>query len=110
MRLTPLIGGQEMLFWKIPQPAFGVSVGKSELLDHPNLEVDGEAGLLSFGEGTSDLLGTRVNAAHMARCANTPVRFHRQHAGAVPYIQHRFSGLKLSQVGGPLRKLSQRAT
>src|SRR5258706_13318334 len=56
-------------------------VGKGKLLDHPDLEVHGEAGSLGFGAGTGDLLGTRVNAAYAACCANTLASFHRQRAG-----------------------------
>lgn len=41
-------------------------VGEGELLDHPDLEVDGEAGSLSFGVSPGDLPGTWVNAAHYA--------------------------------------------
>src|SRR5258708_29361352 len=77
-------------------------VGEGKLLDHPDLEVDGEAGSLGFGAGTGDLPGTTVNAAHAACCANTPASNHRQRSGPAPHIQHRLSGLNLSQVGGPL--------
>src|SRR5260221_5334555 len=85
-------------------------VGEGEPLDHSDLEVDGEMGSLGFGAGTGDLPGTTVNAAHAACCANALVRFHRQRSGAAPHIQHRLSGLKLSQVGGPLPELPQLAT
>ena len=85
-------------------------VGEGEVLDDPDLEVDGQADSLGFGTGTDDLLGTGVNAAHAACYANTLARFQSPRAGAAPHIEHRLSSLKLSQVGDPLRKLPQLAT
>src|SRR5258707_1135159 len=41
-------------------------IGKWELLDHSNPEVDGETGSPDFGASMGNLLETRVNAAHLA--------------------------------------------
>src|SRR5215469_987545 len=44
-------------------------IEKGELLNHPDLELDGQVVPSSFRAGTGDLLGPWVNAYDAARCA-----------------------------------------
>src|SRR5260370_20695350 len=45
-------------------------IGEGELLDHPNLEIDGQVAPSRFRAGTGDLLCPRVNACDVARTAH----------------------------------------
>src|SRR6266581_4007154 len=85
-------------------------IREGELLDHPNLEIDGHVAPGRFPAGPGDLLWTRVNACDAASSANVALDFHRQRSRAATHIQHLFSGLHAGQVGGPLPQLPQLAT
>src|SRR5829696_763364 len=85
-------------------------IGEGEMLDHPDLEIDGQVAPSSFRAGTGDLLCTRVNAEDVARCANALLDFNRQRSSAAAHIQHLLSELNAGQVGGPLPELPQLAT
>ena len=77
-------------------------IGEGELLDHPDLELDGHVAPGRFRAGTGDLLCPRVNACDAARTAHAACHFHRQRSRAAAHIQHRISGLYAGQVSGPL--------
>src|SRR6266571_8692379 len=85
-------------------------IGEGELLDHPDLELDGQVAPSSFRVSTGDLLCPRVNARDAARSANATCHFNRQRSRAATHIQHRISGLHVGQVDGPKPKLPQLAT
>src|SRR5712692_7690611 len=85
-------------------------IGEGELLDHPNLEIDGQVAPSRFRAGTGDLLCPRVNACDAARYANATCHFHRQHARAAAHIQHLLSGLHAGQGGGSLPEFPHLAT
>src|SRR6266568_347958 len=85
-------------------------IGEGELLDHPDLELDGHVAPSRFRAGTGDLPGPWVNACDAASSANAALDFHRQRSRAATHIQHLFSGLHAGQVGGPQPQLPQLAT
>src|SRR5712692_5029076 len=85
-------------------------IGERDLLDHPDLELDGHVAPGRFRAGTSDLLGPRVNACDAARTAYAVLDFDRQRSRAAAYIQHLFSRLHAGQVDGPLPELVPVAT
>ncbi len=72
-------------------------IRERKLLNHPDLECDGQAAPGRFGTGMSDLLLTWVNACDATRCAN--LAGHVQHKCARPaaHIQHCLAGLHLGQ-------------
>src|SRR6266545_6085675 len=84
-------------------------IGKGELLDHPDLELDRHLVPSSFRASTGDLLWSWVNAEDAARSANAALDFDRQRSRAAAHIQHRLSTLNAGQVGGSLPQLVQLA-
>src|SRR5260370_4132843 len=85
-------------------------IGEGELLDHPDLELDGSVSPSRFRAGTGNLLCPRVNACDAARTAHAACHFHRQRTRAAAHIQHRISELQAGQVRGPLPELPHLAT
>src|SRR3989440_4052373 len=61
-------------------------IREGEMLDHPDLELDGHVAPSRFRAGTGDLLCPRVNACDAARCANAACHFHRQRSRAAAHI------------------------
>src|SRR5262249_30888813 len=80
-------------------------IGKGELLNHPDLEIDRQVAPCSFRACTRDLLWSWVNACNVARSANAALDFNRQRSGATAHIQHRLSILNVGQSGGRLPQL-----
>src|SRR5258708_24402923 len=85
-------------------------VGEGQMLDHPDLELNGQVAPSRLIAGAGDLLYTGVNADDVTCCANALLNFNRQRSRAAAHIQHLFSGLKAGQVSGSLPNLPQLAT
>src|SRR5258708_10741265 len=85
-------------------------IGEGDLLDHPDLELDGHVAPSCFRAGMGDLLCPRVNAYDAARTAHAACHFQRQRSRAAAHIQHRISRLNTGQVGGSLPELPKLST
>ena len=72
-------------------------VGKGELLDYPDLELDGQMAPRRFRAGTGDLLRAWVDANHAARAACAALDVDRQSSCTAADIQHLLSTLKAGE-------------
>ncbi|MEO7911529.1 MAG: hypothetical protein ABIV47_17940 [Roseiflexaceae bacterium] len=72
------------------------------ITQHADLEIDHQALPRRFAAGMGNHLHRRIDAGHMAGCANALPGDQRQRSGAAPYIQHLLANLQLCQVGGYL--------
>src|SRR5207244_6244428 len=88
-----LEGSRQMMYHQGREHHIERLIGERELLDHPDLELDGHVAPSRFRAGTGDLLCPRVNACDAARSANAACHFHRHPAGAAAHLPHRISWL-----------------
>src|SRR5262245_64400509 len=82
-------------------------IGKGEVLDHPDLELDRHMASSCFRAGTGDLLLARVNAYDAARAAHAALGLHRQRSGPAADIQHLLANLKAGEGRSCLPELAR---
>src|SRR5258708_12268280 len=95
-----LEGSRQMMHHQGRQHHIERLIGERELLDHPDLELDGQVAPSRFRAGTADLLCPPVNASDAPRTPHAPSPFHLPRSRTPPHTQPPLSPSTLRPVAG----------